>query len=226
MIACIAVMLFMSLPTSTCSQYYYTEGNSSRYSAGVMEATVHVRQHELNQLPLYTNGYDGYVATRDCSHIGNVVLARPTGTKRWRYFLVADCARRDDGDGTRSWMTENNILLELDYPTAVSWKSLDGGIRIDVIFDCSPYCNLLIKENTNNATHTTTHTWMARISNQTPEWHLHESGIGAMAVGSKSYKTWNQNSLTLRKRLFAASVAHRHREYQGTEGAFVVQLFR
>ena len=140
---CIAIALSLALPPENCLQA--ESGWASRYSAGVMEATVKVRQEVLHDLPHYVNRYDGFVATEDCSYIGKVVLIRPSPKSRWYQMLVADCARRDNGDGTRSWMQENNILLELDYPTAQAWRGLGGGIEIEVIFGCASLCNQMSK---------------------------------------------------------------------------------
>jgi len=44
---------------------------------------------------------------------------------------VADCAMPPGTDGAYEWMTENNILVEVDYETAERWGSVGGGIYIE-----------------------------------------------------------------------------------------------
>lgn len=47
-------------------------------------------------------------------------------------MLVVDCAQA--GDGTVEWMRENNVVLEVDYQTAVRWGTVGRGIEVQAIF--------------------------------------------------------------------------------------------
>lgn len=109
-----------------------TTGYASHYADGVMSDVIDVRRG-FGQFLYPIDHYDGYVATMDCGLVGSEVYARPVSSKDWESFLVVDCAVRDDSDGTRTWMEINNILIEVDYDTAVRWDSVGGGIGVDVI---------------------------------------------------------------------------------------------
>lgn len=105
-------------------------GWASQYSPGVMESTVEARQNGCcaYNLPRGLPPVDGFVAVSDCSNIGRLLLLRPEGSKKWERFLAADCA----GPGAYEWMLRNNILVEIDYETAVRWDTVGRGIRVEM----------------------------------------------------------------------------------------------
>ena len=105
-------------------------GWASQYSPGVMESTVEARQNGCcaYNLPKGLPPVDGFVAVSDCSNIGRLLLLRPEGSKKWERFLAADCA----GPGAYEWMLRNNILVEVDYETAVRWNTVGRGIRVEM----------------------------------------------------------------------------------------------
>jgi len=105
-------------------------GIVSQYSPGVMEEVV-ANRVAWEQLPYPLPGVDGYVAVRDCDRIGDIMYLRPVGGE-WEKFLVADCAMPPGTDGAWEWMTEYNILAEVDYWTAVRWKTVGSVIRAEV----------------------------------------------------------------------------------------------
>jgi len=99
---------------------------ASHYSPGIMQEVV-ANRHDMGQL---STTHDKFVAVRDCDHIGEVLWLAPIGDP-WEMFIVADCAMPPGTDGAYEWMTENNILVEVDYETAERWGSVGGGIYIE-----------------------------------------------------------------------------------------------
>lgn len=224
--ACVLALtlMFPGKPLDTCANY--ETGWSSRYSAGVMEATVEVRQRQLKQLPLYTERYDGFVASMDCRYIGSVVLVRPSGTRRWYQMLVADCAKRDGSDGTRTWMTENNVLLELDYPTAVAWKGLRGGISIDVVWDCTSQCGLLTKEKQQDVTRARTGDRVAGMSTCPSGWTPCKSLRRTVVSRGQEPEPWYQDLAAVHQRWATASVSQRYgRDTYSQSKGLVQQIY-
>ena len=103
-------------------------GWASQYDPGIMERTIRVQQH-YGHLPERLPSVDGYVAVEDCRRIGQTILARPLGAKRWDRLLITDCSGSKE---TSRWMLWNNILIEVDHLTAKRWKTVGHGIRIEV----------------------------------------------------------------------------------------------
>ena len=101
-------------------------GVASQYDPGVMDQVIKYQQAK-GAIPEDLERYDGFVATPDCN-IGNVIVARPVGSAEWESFLVVDCA---GGDGAYTWMTRNNILVEVDYETAKRWSTVGRAISIE-----------------------------------------------------------------------------------------------
>lgn len=92
-------------------------------------AQVVSNRQSWGQLPSPLPSVDGFIAVLDCGRIGETWLLRPQG-RDWETFLVTDCA----GDlETVKWMQNNNILAEVDYPTAERWATIGHGIRVRVI---------------------------------------------------------------------------------------------
>lgn len=96
-------------------------GYASVYNMAVFEGTIAWR-HEAGQFPADASElleeYDGFIATMYCGYVGDDALLsyyvneqKKMITKR---VLVSDCAVRNDSDGTRTWMSENNIVAEID----------------------------------------------------------------------------------------------------------------
>ena len=112
-------------------------GWASQYARGVMDATIKLRQ-TWGQLPSDLSDYDGAVAVADCSLIGSTVWLRYNGGP-WERFIIADCGsksdcRWQDGRSGWQWMVDHNILVEVDYKTAMRWNRVGIGVRIEAIF--------------------------------------------------------------------------------------------
>lgn len=95
-------------------------GYASAYAPGRFEEVVRWRlDNDVWRSPPPVGWYTaaGYVATNDCSQVGQMAtLIDPDG--RPHTVLVADCGGADGGS---RWMTENNIIAELDWRL---WKRL------------------------------------------------------------------------------------------------------
>ncbi len=112
-------------------------GWASAYAPGVMEATVAARmEHGYWFTPPPRNWYEaaGYVAVNDCTRVGEMATLIDPGGREWR-VLVADCGGPGQGQGA-DWMTENNIIAELDAGlwsrlTAAHGRPLRVGLRYD-----------------------------------------------------------------------------------------------
>jgi len=103
---------------------------ASQYGNGVAERVVNVRQHRnvTYKLPLKLPEVDGYIAVRDCHHIGEVWQLRPKGEDFVENFLVIDCSGSAE---TTAWMNRNNIIAEVDFQTAQRWDTVGRGIKIE-----------------------------------------------------------------------------------------------
>jgi len=109
-----------------------TMGMASQYAPGVMDEVVANRQRGITiaDLPDPLPSVDGFVAVEDCSEIGDIIWLRPEGQGAWESFLVADCS----GDQrTSDWMARNNILVEVDYATALRWETVGYGIAVEML---------------------------------------------------------------------------------------------
>ena len=96
----------------------------SQYSPGVMSEVVYNRQSH-QALPHTLPDVDGFAAVRDCERIGSILSLKPEGGQ-WESFLAVDCAHSDE---VRAWMDGINmwampIAAEVDYPTAVRWRTV------------------------------------------------------------------------------------------------------
>ena len=109
---------------------------ASQYAPGVMEGVV-TRRQARGQLPQYTSHFDGFVASRYCNDLGEIVWLRPVGSYQFEMFLVTDCAGRSDTQSAidpRSgyeWMMASNIIYEVDHQTAKRWHTVGYGIKIE-----------------------------------------------------------------------------------------------
>ncbi len=129
-------------PAQDLAQSKAVVGWASQYAKGVFPRVVQLRQR-WGQLPKDLSIYDGFVATSQCSEIGDVVWLRPLGSKGWETFLVADCASRtdsrwQDGLSGHEWMTAYGILVEIDFRTAAKWETLGRGIRVELAHSRPP----------------------------------------------------------------------------------------
>jgi hypothetical protein len=109
-------------------------GIASQYAPGVMDKVVYNRQNLSTVVSLPNNlpAVDGYVASQYCSDIGKIIYLRPADCEECEFekFLVADCA--GIADGGLSWMLRNNIVVEVDYETAVRRNTVGRGVRVEL----------------------------------------------------------------------------------------------
>lgn len=114
-------------------------GFTSRYDPGVMEATIDARIGWGELTPELVAAHDAYIAVVDCELIGasawlqinggsHYQTGDPVNGGEWVHALVTDCAVRDDSDGAKSWMLDNNILCEIDGATATRYGFTHYGL--------------------------------------------------------------------------------------------------
>ena len=135
-----AVVLSLALLLSQPAPPDIQTGWASQYAPDVMERVVANRLAGCcgrYGLPLELPPVDGYVAAREPGDIGRLVWLRPVGATAWERFLVVDCAGRgdrrvSDGLSGHAWMTRYNVLVEVDYQTAVRWNTVGRGIRVEL----------------------------------------------------------------------------------------------
>jgi len=123
-----------------CAQIFV--GGASQYAPGVMDRVVELRQ-KWGQLPDDLSQYDGAVAVPECLNIGTDLWCRPVGSKTWEHFIAADCgsksdSRESDGLSGWEWMVTHNMLIEVDYETAVRWDTVGKMIEVECTYR-SPY---------------------------------------------------------------------------------------
>jgi hypothetical protein len=89
-----------------------------------MDRVVEHRQewHQISALPA-----TGYIAVAECDRIGEQVWVKHGD--RAEPMIVADCA---GDDATRRWMRDNNILMEVDYETALRWDAVGRGEPVEM----------------------------------------------------------------------------------------------
>lgn len=127
---CVMLLHVEGLPCVTAP---IATGWASHYNPDIMESVVMVNYRHGN-LPPHTAVFDTYVAVLDCDYVGSTILIRPAHTRQWTTALVSDCACACHPD-TISWMQDNNIIVELDFPTALRWNAVGGGLKVDVVFN-------------------------------------------------------------------------------------------
>ncbi len=125
------------LKTIIASLLIFT-GLMSQYDPTVMERSV-INNQANGHLPEEVPHTDGFVALADCGEVGRIVFMRPLGNSNWESFLVADCASKTDSQSdtdSRSgyeWMLTEGIIAEVDYQTALRWKTAGkGGFRVEM----------------------------------------------------------------------------------------------
>ena len=107
-------------------------GIASQYAPNKMESVIRVRQ--IPGRTSYTitqdlSKYAGFVAMESCIELGNEYYIRPYGAIEWELFLVVDCSGHQE---TTEWMFNNNIIVEVDYNTALRWNTVGRGIKVEV----------------------------------------------------------------------------------------------
>ena len=106
-------------------------GAASQYANGVAERTIAVRQtpgRVSMPLPQELPATDGYLASLECEHIGEVWWLRNVKTGDVRSFLVIDCSGHA---ATRNWMLRGNIIGEIDWQSALAWDTVGHGIEVE-----------------------------------------------------------------------------------------------
>jgi hypothetical protein len=108
-------------------------GTASQYAPAKFQEPIYNRTHGL-AAPAVTKdptAYDGWAAARYPEDIDKVWLVCPLDTELpCRELLVVDCAKVSDG--TLTWMKTGNVVLEIDYETAVAWDTVSYGIKVRV----------------------------------------------------------------------------------------------
>ena len=109
-------------------------GVASQYGPEVFEhGPLYTRTHGLASPAIRQDHdvFDGYAAARYPEDIDRVWRVCPENEELpCRELLVVDCA--GTADGTLAWMVRNGILMEVDYETAVAWRTVGRGIRVRV----------------------------------------------------------------------------------------------
>lgn len=107
-------------------------GIASQYAPGVMESVIENRRipGKTNYtVPQDLSQYDGFIAMKSCTELGNEYYLRPTGEDEWERFLVVDCSGHKS---TSDWMARNNIIVEIDANKAVEWQTVGRGVEIEL----------------------------------------------------------------------------------------------
>lgn len=117
-------------------------GYASQYAPTVAERTIRVRQTQPVTYPLGAiPNVDGYAVTQECKDVGSIILLRPHGWETWETFWVIDCASKTSGsprpgESSHQWMKRGyrnlEILVEVDYQTAVRWQTVGRLKLIDM----------------------------------------------------------------------------------------------
>jgi len=105
-------------------------GIASQYAPGVMPAVLntHYAGRTSYMPPQDLSIYDGFIAMESCNELGNEYWLKPENGQ-WELFLVTDCSGHSE---TTHWMLRNNIIVEVDYKTALRWDTVGKGIRVEL----------------------------------------------------------------------------------------------
>ena len=106
------------------SLFLYQVGDISQYAKSVMSMVIRNRQAGITayDLPQELEEVDGFVASRHCTRIGEIIELKPLVDAEWETFLITDCCGIKDGGC--DWMDRNKIWWEVDYETAVRWNTV------------------------------------------------------------------------------------------------------
>lgn len=130
--AALLVLMLLLAPEPSAADPLVLTGYASAYAPGVMEGVVALRYREnlwRNTPPRDPHDLDGYVASMDCSRVGQMAtLYGPDG--RAYSVLIADCA----GPGDPGRFERMGVILELDgrlwaTMTAAHGTPLEVGLR-------------------------------------------------------------------------------------------------
>lgn len=116
------------------SLFLIEQGQAAYYSPGVFEQVVAIRQSgwTAGPLPEELPPVIGFVARRDCSEIGRLMLIFWENGDLEGPFLIADCANQIEGHD--KLMKKKNIIVEIDHNTAKRRQILGyGPEQINVI---------------------------------------------------------------------------------------------
>jgi len=95
------------------------------YSPGMMETVIENRQtgQAWVSLPADLPTVDGYAASTSCEDLGQIIWLQPLGSTVPESFLIVDCARPDNSDGTLARMMQSYRVAEVGYLTISRWES-------------------------------------------------------------------------------------------------------
>jgi len=163
-------------------------GWASQYHQGISESVIHVRQtsNVHRSLPLDIPQVDGYIAVRDCHHIGEIWHLRPVGRDKVESFWVIDCAGSQE---TREWMN-TTIIAEVDWQTAVRWRTVGRGIKVERVL---PIERGIVNAETNHQMDMPqVQPMVASPRYPLCRWHAQEEGVEDHAVQTGGWdKCWN-----------------------------------
>ncbi len=129
LVICLAIVLLPRLPGHWVSVGGIERGRASQYAPQVMERVVRYRQSR-GELPQDLSAYVGAVAVRECADIGDAVWLRFAEGGGWQGpFVAADCGCPIG----KKWMEDNNVWVEVDYPTAERGGFVGRMVRVEVL---------------------------------------------------------------------------------------------
>ncbi len=112
----VALILAATCLMGTLSQYAQTSTDAVLQNRSVFGQTAYT-------LPEKRANVTGYIAVYDCARIGEVVTV--SWANHVEDLMVFDCAGDDE---TRQWMTNENVIGEVDFYTAQRWGMLGLGM--------------------------------------------------------------------------------------------------
>lgn len=116
-------LVLVLIASGWASQYAQGVERGPIYNRTTGRATPAIRQDH--------DQFDGYAAARYPRDIDQVWLVCPEDPAlACRTLLVIDCAGVKDG--ALDWMLRGNVVLEMDYETAVAWDTVGRGLRVNV----------------------------------------------------------------------------------------------
>lgn len=108
------------------SNYVWFSGYGSYYDQSPTDDTFAYRASVQQISPDNSRWAQAYIATLDCSYMGHRAIIWVENHPPLQ-AIVFDCARRDNADGTITWMEQSGIIFELDYYTASELGVYGGG---------------------------------------------------------------------------------------------------
>lgn len=108
----VALLVLIMTTLVTPPETLYMRGSWSQYAKGPTDSQIWYHTEVTGKLE-DPERYDSFVAMIDCDHVGKDVWISVDGSE-WRDAFVFDCSGHTS---TTVWMSENNIIGELDYYT-------------------------------------------------------------------------------------------------------------